>query len=108
MRSEKDEQILAVIVRPEIEPDDMLEKDGQFEFCGYDLTEFLTCTSAITNCGAMFEDAIKYDRLNHYGLISSYREAVTAQLDLYEKYPEESHAYCEIIEIWRLKTTARL
>ena len=36
------------------------------------------------------------------GLLTSYKEAVLAQLALYEEYPEESHAYCEIVEIWRM------
>ena len=96
----KGEQLLAVIVRPEIEPDYRLEQGQRFEFCGYDLVEISTCISAITNCGAKF-DSIDYAALNPYGLISSYREAVNTQLDLHEKYPEESHAYCEIVEIWR-------
>lgn len=98
---EKDTQLLAIIVRPEIEPSHILERDQRFEFCGYDLVEVTTYTSAITNCGAMFDKAIDYRKLNQYGLISSYRQAVNTQLDLDEKYPEESHAYCEIVEIWR-------
>lgn len=97
---QKGNQILAIIVRPEIEPNHMLERGQQFEFCGYDLVDFLTCISAITNCGAKF-DSIEYEALNQYGLISSYREAVNTQLDLNEKHPEDSHSYCEIVEIWR-------
>lgn len=96
----KDEQLLAVIMRPEIEPNYMLEQRQQFEFCGYDLVDLSTCISVITNCGAKF-DSIDYTALNPYGLISSYREAVNTQLDLCENYPEDSHSYCEIIEIWR-------
>lgn len=93
-------QILAIIVRPEIEPNFILEQEKQFEFCGYDLVDITCCISAITNCGVEFE-TINYATLNKYGLISSYREAVITQLDLNEKYPEDSHSYCEIVEIWR-------
>lgn len=98
---DKEQQILAIIVRPEIEPNYSMEQEGHFEFCGYDLVELPCCISAITNCGAGFEKAINYEKLNKYGLFSSYREAVLTQLELYEEYPEESHAYCELIEIWR-------
>jgi len=101
---DKELQILAVIVRPEIEPNYSMGRDGHYEFCGYDLVELPCCTSAITNCGASFEKAITYEKLNKHGLISSYREAVLTQLDLNEEYPEESHAYCELIEIWRYIT----
>ena len=88
------------LVRPEIEPNYILEQEKQFEFCGYDLVDISCCISVITNCGAEF-DSIDYTALNRYGLISSYREAVNTQLDLNERYPEDSHSYCEIVEIWR-------
>lgn len=101
IKPEKNHQLLAIIMRPATEPDDSLKQKQLFEFCGYDLVEALTCTSAITNCGAMFDEAVDYQSLNQYGLISSYRQAVNTQLDLTEKYPEESHACCEIVEIWR-------
>ena len=96
------EQVLAVIIRPEIEPDFRLERDGRFVFCGYDLVEYSTLISAITNCGANWGDALDYDLLNRYGLFSDYRQAVNAQLDLNEQFPDESHAYCELAEIWRI------
>jgi len=98
---DKEVQILAIIVRPEIEPDYYLEREGKFDFCGYDLVELQTCISAITNCGASFKKAIAYEKLNKYGLISTYREAVLTQCNLNENYPDENHAYCELIEIWR-------
>lgn len=96
----KGNQLLAIIVRPEVEPNYRLEQAQKFEFCGYDLVDISVCISAITNCGAEF-NSIDYTALNQYGLISSYREAVNTQLDLREEYPEDSHAYCEIVEIWR-------
>lgn len=98
----KEEQVLAIIIRPEIELNYLLENNDLFIFCGYDLVDVGTSISAITNCGAEFVDAIQYKDLNEYGLISTYREAVNTQLSLNEKYPDESHAYCEISEIWRM------
>ena len=99
---ENAEQIIAIIIRPEIEISNVLENNSEFVFCGYDLVEHFSGISAITNCGADWGDALDYDILNEYGLIPDYRKAVMAQLDLAERYPNESHAYCEIIEIWRM------
>ena len=96
------EQILALIVRPEIMPSYILERDGQFEFCGYDLVDHTTGISAIMNMGAYWGDLFDWKILNQYGLFSKYRQAVMVQLDLAEQFWEESHAYCEIVEIWRM------
>lgn len=101
---ENQQQVLAVIVRPEIERNYLLERDMRFEFCGYDLVELPCCISAITNCGAGFEKAIDYTNLNAYGLILNYKEAVLTQLKLNEEYPDEDHAYCELVEVWRYQT----
>ena len=99
---EKAEQIIAIIIRPEIEVSYTLENNSEFVFCGYDLVEHSTGISAITNCGADWGEALDYDMLNEYGLIPDYRQAVMTQLDLAESYPDENHAYCEIVEIWRM------
>lgn len=96
------EQIVAIIIRPEIEVSRVLENYSGFQFCGYDLVEAFSGISAITNCGADWGEVLDYSILNEYGLIPNYRNAVMTQLDLAEKYPEESHAYCEIVEIWRM------
>ena len=96
------EQIVAIIIRPEIEVSYILENHSDFVFCGYDLVEHSTGISAITNCGADWGEALDYDMLNEYGLIPDYRKAVMTQLDLAESYPDENHAYCEIVEIWRM------
>lgn len=95
------EQIIAVIVRPEIEINYYLETNTEFEFCGYDLVGNPTGISAITNCGADWGEALDYGKLNEFGLFPDYRQAVISQLKLNDTYPEESHAYCEIVEIWR-------
>lgn len=105
--TEKNNQILAVIIRPEIQLNYILQSESpipcenKFEFCGYDLVDISCYISAITNCGAELENAIDYLSLNQYGLIPSYKEAVNTQLNLVDYYPEHSHTYCEIIEIWR-------
>ncbi len=101
--TEEERQILAIIIRPGPEPDAQLEREGIFFFCGYDLVEDITYTSAITNCGARFSQAIPYQDLTPLGLCPTYKTAVLTQLSLLELYPEESHAYCEIVEIWKKK-----
>ena len=101
VKSDKNKQVLGIIIRPEIEPDYNLGKENYFTFCGYDLVELPTSISAITNCGGDFDKAIEYKNLNEYGLISTYRDVVLTQIRLFEEYPEESHAYCEVVEMWR-------
>lgn len=65
------------------------------------LSEIMILT--ISNLLTYFETAnCENSILNVYGLIPNYRKAVMTQLDLAENYLEESHAYCEIIEIWRM------
>lgn len=54
------------------------------------------------NMGGYWGDLFDWGLLNKYGLFSKYRQAVNAQLDLVEQFPEESHSYCEIVEIWRM------
>ena len=93
------EQIVAVILRPNLEPVEYMEKRG-FTFCGYDLVEESTLISAITDCGGVFT-SVPYDKLTEFGLLPTYKDAVLAQLALVEEAPEEHHAYCMIYEIWR-------
>ena len=93
------QQIIAVILRPNLEPVEYMEKRG-FTFCGYDLVEEETLISAITNCDGRF-DSIPYEKLTEYGLLPTYKDAVLAQLALVEEEPDEPHAYCIICEVWR-------
>ena len=93
------QQILAVILRPDVDPLDRLARE-EFVFCGYDLVEEATTISAITNCGGMFA-SVPYDQLTEYGLLPTYKDAVLTQLALVEEAPDENHAYCMICEIWR-------
>lgn len=93
------QQIIAVILRPNLEPIEYMETRG-FTFCGYDLVEEETLISAITDYGGGF-DSIPYEKLTQYGLLPTYQDAVLAQLALVEEEPDEPHAYCIICEVWR-------
>lgn len=94
-------QFLAIIKNPKESKNELMSNDTRFVFAGYDLVEELSAVSAITNCGAEFDLAINYECLNSFGLISSYKEAVTAKELLEKNYPYEFHADCIIVEIWR-------
>lgn len=94
-------QYLAVIIDPPAKKNRELSDDERFEFVGYDLVEEFSFISAITDCGGDFEEAIDYSKLNEYGIISDYEFALATQKLLEEKYPDEDHAYCDIVEIWR-------
>ena len=93
------QQIIAVILRPYLDPMVYMENRG-FTFCGYDLVEADTSISAITDCGGDFT-SIPYEKLTEFGLLPTYRDAVLTQLALVEEAPDEPHAYCMICEIWR-------
>ena len=93
------QQIVAVILRPDLDPVKYMERRG-FTFCGYDLVEEATTISAITNCGGGFV-SIPYEKLTEYGLLPTYKDAVLTQLALVEEAPDDSHAYCVICEVWR-------
>lgn len=97
------EQILLIMVRPDVNLIDehLVSVIDVFTFCGYDLVEMNTCISAITNCGAYFDNAVDYGNLNEYGLLSNYLDAVKTQILLRDHYPDENHAYCEVVEVWR-------
>ena len=94
-------QYLAVIIEPDEHPNTALSQDGRFSFCGYDLVEEQTQISAITDCGAGYCDVIKYKKLNSFGLFSSHADAKRTQERLRRAYPDEEHADCVVVEIWR-------
>lgn len=97
------DQILLIMVRPDSERIDKYTVPDieTFEFCGYDLVEMSTYISAITNCGAEFDNIIDYGKLSEFGLIPDYLEAVQTQILLRDNYPDENHAHCEVVEVWR-------
>ena len=94
-------QYLGIIVEPAAQPSAEITQDGRFTFCGYDLVEKTTQISAITNYGAAYSDAINYTALNQFGLIDSHAAAKHTQQQLRHAYPDEEHANCVIVEIWR-------
>ena len=95
-----DEQIIAYYKNPTSSYELRVLDEG-FEFCGYDLSEEMTGISAVTNCGALFDGAIPYEKINKFGLIDEFYEAFRIRKMLDELYPYESHADCEVYEIWR-------
>ena len=105
--SGNEQQVLAIIMRPDTNINQSLLY-SEFEFCGYDLVEEFSNISAILNFAAGFEKSIAYKKLNKFGLISTYHEAVNTQVSLKDEYSNESHADCEIVEVWRRLTRAIL
>lgn len=97
---EREEQIIAYWKNP-AKSKEHHELDVGFEFCGYDLSEEMTQISALTNCGGMFEKVISYSDLNKFGLIDEYEKAFFVRELLDKVYPNESHAGCEVYELWR-------
>ncbi|MBO7385490.1 MAG: hypothetical protein J6U63_04010 [Clostridia bacterium] len=94
-------QVICAVYSPGKAPNEALRRGGVFQFCGYDLVEAATSVSAITNCGAAWGKALEYSLLNEIGLFSTYPQAKQNQRTLREQYPDEAHADCEIIELWR-------
>lgn len=94
-------QYLAVIIEPLAPPNAEVAQDGRFTFCGYDLIEEQTQISAITNCGGGFSNVIPYSTLNQWGLFCRHTAAKKAQRRLLQAWPDEPHADCVIVEIWR-------
>ena len=94
-------QYLAVIIEPLEPPNAEVAQDGRFTFCGYDLMEEQTQISAITNCGGGFSNVIPYSTLNQWGLFCRHTDAKKAQRRLLQAWPDEPHADCVIVEIWR-------
>lgn len=72
-----------------------------FSFIGYDLIEEATQISALYNCGG-FPDAFSNEELNRSGLLRNFTRASQVRRRLLERYPEESHANCELYAVWRL------
>lgn len=95
-------QVLAVIFNPILECESLLE-DSRFRFCGYDLLDASSHISALVNCGKGFARAYSNEELNFNGLISNYSRTREIQRNLLMYYPDEEHADCSIIAIWRIE-----
>jgi hypothetical protein len=71
-----------------------------FEFCGFDLVEEATCTSALNSCGG-FDDVFSAQDLNERGLVSDLAAARDIRRRLRAAHPEEAHADCALWALWR-------
>ncbi len=93
--------LLACIKEPCDNDRTMLEKD--YEFIGYDLMDKKFIASAITNCGGFYDVYSRTD-INEYGIFTDRDFAYKIRDELYKMHPEEPHADCYVIEIWRMKS----
>lgn len=96
--------LLTVCIEPAEQCETIVFKD--FDFLGYDLLDQYLCTSALTNCGG-FDETFKPTELNRYGLIDRYERATIIRDNLYANNPDESHADCFVLALWRHKTIGR-
>jgi hypothetical protein len=76
---------------------------NDFDFVGYELLDKDYSISALTNCGGFDETFLPGD-LNHYGLIEEYEKAFDIRKRLFENNPDEPHAECNVIAVWRHRT----
>jgi len=96
------------VVAIQIEPSSSVEEDlfdSRFVFKGYDLVEEFSRISALTNCGG-FKKSFSNSDLNSFGLIQTFEKVLKIQHSLRSEYPEESHADCIVIAIWRQENVA--
>lgn len=94
-----DRQLLCVVREPGSTP--VLDRSlAEFQFCGFDLVELESQTSALTNCGG-FEGAFEPDDLSSKGLILDHDRAIEVQRDLRRLFPDELHANCDVWAIFR-------
>ena len=93
------EQLLKVVQDPDRDVG-AVELGRGWAFAGYDLIEHDGNISALTNCGG-FDGAFTAADLNERGLITKYEDAKRIHEALRVRYPEEPHANCVLVAIWR-------
>lgn len=86
IRTDRDYQILAVIHKPK-KRDVENFRDARFVFKGYDLMEDATQTSALTNCGGVFDWAYRGADLSESGLVTDYDKARKIRIQLRNAIP---------------------
>jgi len=91
-------QVLAFLCNPEADDVDAWDHPG-FLFKGFDFIDE-TRTSALTNCGG-FPKAFQKSDLSDCGLIPGFERAREIQEALRRYYPEQAHADCDMLAIWR-------
>jgi hypothetical protein len=82
-------------------------KIPDFEFVGYELLDQDYSTSALSNCGG-FDETFKPTDLNQFGLIDTFDKAYDIRDRLFKNNPEEHHADCNVLAIWRHKEMGRV
>jgi len=95
---------LTVVKNPDEKCEAIQVKD--FEFIGYDLLDYAYDISALTNCGG-FDETFSSNELNQFGLLSEFEKTYDVKKRLLENNPEEHHADCNVIAVWRHKTIGR-
>lgn len=98
MQQKQTFNLLAVVVNPEQDCQNVLLQD--FEFVGYDLLDYSYDISALSNCGGFDETFLPSD-LNQYGLLNDYQKAHNVKVKLLQNNPDEHHADTNVIAIWR-------
>ena len=97
--------LLTVVKEPKEKCEEM--KIEEFEFVGYELLDKDYSTSALSNCGG-FDETFKPTDLNHFGLIDTFDKAYDIRDRLFKNNPEEHHADCNVLAIWRHKEMGRV
>ncbi len=104
IKSKNKFNFLAVVKEP-VEKCELV-KLNDFEFVGYELLDKDYSTSALSNCGG-FDETFLPKEINQYGLINNHEKAYDIRKRLFENNPEEYHADCNVIAVWRHKIIGR-
>jgi hypothetical protein len=95
---------LTVVREPDTDCCEIILPD--YDFLGYELLDKYYGNSALSNCGG-FDETFLPSELNKFGLIDDYENANVTRERLYDNNPDEDHADCNVIAIWRHKTVGR-
>lgn len=101
----KDRFNFLTVVKEPSEKCELFQIDD-FEFVGYELLDKDCSISALSNCGG-FDETFLPSELNQFGLISDHEKAYDMRERLFANNPEEHHADCNVIAVWRHKTIGR-
>ncbi len=97
--------VMACVVEPTADCAKHVLKN--FEFVGYDLMDKSYDMSALTNCGGTPEVFLPSEQ-NQFGLIADFEKAYDIKKRLFKNNPNEYHANCNVIALWRHKKLGRL
>jgi len=93
--------LIMAVKEPEAECSQM--KIDDYDFIGYELLDEDYGISALSNCGG-FDETFLPSELNQFGLISNRDNAFDIRKRLLENNPDEHHADCNVLAVWRHKT----